>query len=246
MEQSMELRADQLPAAPPSHRRATDLKCTLICLVDPRALTRDCLSHCLQALGFPNLIALAEAEGEIISPTPPDLLLVNTGGNLLSDPAVRRTIHTARQRFPASPLIILADDDNPDDVREMIGLGVRGYIHTSLDLSVAAAALRLVLAGGTFIPVMRRGASGLASREPVRDSDHRADAQLTPREIEVLRHLEQGKTNREIAHELKMRESTVKSHVRQMKHKTQLRSRVELALKATRYLMSRDRGGPAS
>jgi DNA-binding NarL/FixJ family response regulator len=213
----------------------------LIYLIDPRALTRECLSRCLQSLGFTDLVALATTESKIASSASPNLVVLNLAGHPLQGATFCRTIQAARRRFPTVPLMILADRDSPETAKEAIGLGARGYIHTALDLSVVAAALRLVLAGGIFVPVTSRD-----DLKPAEQAHEDADPAypshtlLTPREMEVLRRLEQGKTNKEIAHELRMQESTVKSHVRQMKHKTRLRNRVELALRAASLLAARN------
>ena len=172
-------------------------------------------------------------------PSLPDLLILNLGHQPIQSPAGHRFIETEMARYTDVPFIVMADHDHPDMAFEAMRLGARGYIHTSLALSVAIAALRLVLAGGTFIPVAGPSGSAAAGRprpERAEPASAAVVGVLTPRELEVLRRIEQGMTNGQIAQALEMRESTVKTHVRQMKHKTGLRNRVELALKANRLL----------
>ena len=55
---------------------------------------------------------------------------------------------------------------------------------------------------------------------------------LTPRELEVLRHLAEGRSNKEIARELGITDGTVKLHVRSILGKLEVRSRVEAAVRA--------------
>ena len=67
--------------------------------------------------------------------------------------------------------------------------------------------------------------------EPVRTTDARF-SELTPREMEILRHLAAGQSNKAIARELGITIGTVKLHVRSILRKLQVRSRVEAAVRA--------------
>ncbi len=67
--------------------------------------------------------------------------------------------------------------------------------------------------------------------EPVEDQD-KGFADLTPREMEILCHLAEGKSNKVIARELGISNGTVKLHVRAILRKLQVRSRVEAAVLA--------------
>ena len=64
----------------------------------------------------------------------------------------QRQLTVLRANLYDVPIIILADHSRTDDVAEALRRGVRGYIPTTLHPSVAIEALRLVQAGGTFIP----------------------------------------------------------------------------------------------
>ena len=59
-------------------------------------------------------------------------------------------------------------------------------------------------------------------------------AQLTARELQVLRHVAKGQSNREIAEDLFISENTVKNHIRNLLEKLQLKSRMEAAMYAVR------------
>jgi two-component system NarL family response regulator len=62
-------------------------------------------------------------------------------------------------------------------------------------------------------------------------------AQLTARELQVLRQVSRGQSNREIAEELYISENTVKNHIRNMLEKLQMKSRMEAAMYAVRSNM---------
>lgn len=215
--------------------RSADPRSPIIYLIDPKRLTRECVTHSLQSLGgFSRVVAIPALESADPS-TSPDLMIVNLGSQPVRSVGATRVIEAVARWFTEVPFIVMGEHDHPDMAYEAIRLGARGYIHTSLALSVAAAALRLVLAGGTFVPGPALASNGEAPPLPDSDIDSNA-GMLTRREHQVLHKIHQGKTNRQIAQELHVRESTVKSHIRQIKHKTRLANRVELALNATRLL----------
>lgn len=128
-------------------------------------------------------------------------------------------------------VIVVSDDGDLDQIVEMLGQGVRGYIPTSAPLSEVMAAVRLVEAGGVFVPAdslkaaWRSAASTGASNPTPRGG-------VTPRQDAVLRLLGQGKPNKIIAYELCMAESTVKVHVRNMMKKFRAMNRTHLAFLA--------------
>jgi DNA-binding NarL/FixJ family response regulator len=112
--------------------------------------------------------------------------------------------------------------------------GVRGFITTSMELSEVGAAIRCVAAGGTFVPagILVRFAQDRQKPSECGPSENKDELfeSLTPRELEVLALLRKGKPNKIIAHELNIRESTVKVFVRQMFGKLRVGNRTELAV----------------
>jgi DNA-binding NarL/FixJ family response regulator len=116
--------------------------------------------------------------------------------------------------------------------------GVRGYIPTSVECEVLIAALRLINAGGTFVPagVLRSAATKQDTRfeNGRRGGLHALD--LTPRELSVIDLLREGKPNKLIAAQLEMQESTVKVHVRNILKKLNAVNRTQAASVANRLL----------
>lgn len=113
---------------------------------------------------------------------------------------------------------------------ELVGLGVKGYIPTSASAEVAVGVLRLVCAGGTYVPTSVLRSWTRAASEPA--TALAAWGRLTPREREVVNYLRRGLPNKLIAHELDMCEGTVKVHVRNVMKKLGVCSRAQFALQA--------------
>ena len=123
-----------------------------------------------------------------------------------------------------NPVVIVSDTDDLNHIIRILKSGVRGYIPTSLSFNVAVEALRLVKAGGVFIPASSIVPDG---SEPalVKNS-----ALLTERQMEVVEEIRHGKANKQIAYELKMSEHTVKVHLRHIMRKLKARNRTEVAV----------------
>ena len=184
------------------------------------------------------MAARTEEVGPLLRGTPPpDVVLCNI--TAMAEPQALAVIRQLTGALGGIPLIILTAHEEIDVVLEAFRLGVRGYIATSLGLSVALEAIRLVAAGGAFIPAA--SLSALMERQPhspapqVANSDQAEDEamrvtdELTPRQLAVLGCLREGKANKLIAHELGMCESTVKVHVRNILKKLGATNRTQAA-----------------
>ncbi len=121
-----------------------------------------------------------------------------------------------RERHPAIPVVVLSASENRDDVMRAIDGGAMGFIPKSQPSRVMISALRLVLAGGVYLPVEILGvAAAPATATPPASGAVRspADLGLTGRQSDVLALLIQGKPNKIICRELGLAEGTVKIHV---------------------------------
>jgi DNA-binding NarL/FixJ family response regulator len=111
---------------------------------------------------------------------------------------------------------------------DALELGVRGYIPTSVPFEIAIEAIRLVKVGGTFVPASSLLKSRKLADTPVADEPPNSEM-FTARQAAVVEALRRGKANKIIAHELNMRESTVKVHVRNIMKKLKAKNRTEVA-----------------
>lgn len=123
---------------------------------------------------------------------------------------------------PGSLIVVVSGEDDQRFVCQAIKDGAMGYIPKTSSEEVMREALRLVLAGGTYLPphVLEAPPDNLAI--------------LTSRQLEVLRLLVRGKQNKEIARELGITNSTVKAHIMEMGGRLAARNRVAIVSAAMR------------
>jgi DNA-binding NarL/FixJ family response regulator len=130
---------------------------------------------------------------------------------------------------PRIPVIVLAYNNDAELARTAICHGAKGYIPVTLGFEIAIEAVRFVLAGGTYVPMdclLARGGPGDAPSQPP------TSGLVTARELAVIRAIQKGKSNKVIAYELNMCESTVEVHVRNIMKKLNAKNRTEVAIKA--------------
>lgn len=112
-------------------------------------------------------------------------------------------LQAIRREDPAARCVVLTTYEGDEDIHQALAAGAAGYIIKAMSHDTLVDALRRVRAGRRFLPppVTR----SLATRTPNSD--------LSPREREVLSLMTQGKSNKDIAADLKITEATVKCHV---------------------------------
>jgi DNA-binding NarL/FixJ family response regulator len=164
------------------------------------------------------------------------LLLLNLGGTAASEPQSAELLRELIRQNPDVPVVVFADDDAPENVISAFRVGARGYIPTLMQPDLVLQALTFIIAGGSFFPPevllnmqpeSARRSTGLAERGDPVDG---VVAALTNRQMEVLALLRRGASNKLIARELRMCESTVKVHVRQIMQKLGVANRTQAAL----------------
>ena len=141
------------------------------------------------------------------------------------------------EKVPTAKILMLTVSDEEEDLYEAIKAGATGYLLKEVSIEEVAPAARAVVAGQSLIsPSMASKLLGefsnLAKRAEERTSV--PTPRLTDRELEVLRLVAQGKSNREIAGDLYISENTVKNHVRNILEKLHLHTRMEAVMYAVR------------
>src|SRR4051812_32022327 len=131
-------------------------------------------------------------------------------------------IKQIRGEFPAARIIVLTTFDGDEDIYRAVQAGAQGYLLKDMFFEELEAAIRKVHAGARLIPgsVAERLAARMSSSE------------LTGRELEVLRHIVDGKSNKEIGNALNISEATVKSHINNILSKLGVSDRTQAATTA--------------
>jgi DNA-binding NarL/FixJ family response regulator len=123
-----------------------------------------------------------------------------------------------RERHPAISVVMLSAFNDRDNVVRALDGGALGFIPKTGSRELLLSALRLILAGGIYIPpdiLTRAPAATAAAGEPVpvERRPSLAEFGLTERQVEVLALMMQGKNNKLICRALNLAEPTVKNHV---------------------------------
>jgi len=133
-----------------------------------------------------------------------------------------------RVEYSHLPIAVLSGWEDPELMQRALQLGAMGYIPKNTPAPVLIGAIRLILAGGVYIP------PGLLSCIPTDISKKMKIPQekerLTGRQLEVLALLQAGLSNKEIARELSISEATVKAHVTIILRSYRVSSRTQLQL----------------
>ena len=140
--------------------------------------------------------------------------------------------------LPGVRILVLTVSDEPDDLFEAVKAGVAGYLLKEVPIHEVAEAVRSVARGHAVVSPSMAGtlAAEFASLARRADAEqHRLQGtRLTAREVDVLKLVAQGRTNRDIGRLLFISENTVKRHVRSILEKLDVHSRMEAVLYAVR------------
>lgn len=156
----------------------------------------------------------------------PDLILLDLNMKGMSG---IETLRAMRDADIDARIIILTVSDAPDDLIAAIRAGADGYILKDND---PADMLHLIAAAMNGQTAISPELTSLLARALRQESvvEYRSQAHLTDREQAILQCLAEGKSNKLIARELEIMESTVKVHIRNLLKKLKFRSRVEAAV----------------
>ena len=198
-----------------------------VLITDDHAIVRTGLRTLLTA--DPSMELVGEASGgheaiQLVEQTQPDVLLLDLSMPDLDGIEVTRAVKSS---FPEVRVLVLTIHEDQGRMREAIRAGASGYILKRAAESELISAIHVLMRGDMYVdPAMMRDL--LSEAVP---PSGRADAvaeQLTPRELEVLKYIVQGYTNRQIGEELNISVRTVEGHRANLSAKLGLHSRVDL------------------
>jgi len=187
-----------------------------ILVVDDHALIREALRGVLRELEDDATIGEAadshQALQHLAEHPDVDLILLDlylpggSGFDLLTD---------LRQRFPAISVVVLSASSDRADITRALDLGALGFIPKSARREVMLSALKLIFAGGIYVPpeIFGRQKPAATMPSPTPRPHAAAELGLTERQMDVLELMMQGKSNKLICRALGIAEPTVKNHV---------------------------------
>jgi DNA-binding NarL/FixJ family response regulator len=203
-----------------------------VLLVDDQALFREGL-HTLLSVQ-PGLEIVGEAgNGEealrLAATLQPDVILMDMQMPVLDGPAATRQL---KSRQPGIKVIVLTTFDDDESVFEGLRAGAVGYLLKDTPSARLVEAIRMAARGESFLePSVAAKVVAEFARLSPRPAETLAEP-LSDREIEVLRMIAGGSSNREIAAGLVIAEGTVKNHVTNILAKLGVTDRTEAAVKA--------------
>lgn len=205
-----------------------------IAVIDEKQLTRSCFVHSLVAAdpshvvrGYASLRDWHQDGGG----RAPTIVLLCVTGQKAAEAIVELDLDFVARHGGEVRVILVCDVEDTHLVIAALGKGARGYIGMSASLEVALAAIRLVAAGGVFVPASgllpSKSRSGYVEEAQADVGSHQAA--FTPKQLAVIERLRQGESNKVIAYKLNMEECTVKVHIRNIMQKIRARNRTEIA-----------------
>jgi len=155
-----------------------------------------------------------------------DLSLTDTSGS--------RSIEFIREHYAQVPILIFSAFDSTDIVTQCFEYGVHGFVSKNSSMQVIVSAIRVVVAGGMYIPPAVARSMGFEPSEATESLLEPNDPKLhfTPKQQEVFEQLLLGLPNKVIARRLNIAEGTVKTHLHGIYQILRVNSRAQAILKS--------------
>jgi DNA-binding NarL/FixJ family response regulator len=224
----------------PDRRAGSEV--TRILIVDDHALFRVGIANILSR--EPDLDVVGEAEDSRSAvdralETSPDIVLMDLS---LPSPGGIETTQRIKRELPHTGVIVLAPNDDEDQLFDAIKAGAAAYVLKDIDPTDLIAIIRRVRSGEYLIndKVFRKPAVATRVLKEFRElavyGQEAAPifAPLSPREVEILDNIAQGMTNKQVAYALSISEQTVKNHMSSILRKLSVNDRTQAVVYAMR------------
>ena len=203
-----------------------------VMVIDDHTLFRSGLSELLGRRGIEVCAAVGDGEEgcRLAAELAPDIVLLDLR---MPEPDGLSVLGRMMARDPGCTVVVLTTSSDEHDLATSLRAGARGYLLKDMEPDQLVDALTAVVDGETVVaPEMTSILAKIVKGGTVESGRGDRFSSLTPRELEILRHLTEGRSNKAIARELGISDGTVKLHVRSVLRKLQVRSRVEAAVLA--------------
>jgi DNA-binding NarL/FixJ family response regulator len=202
-----------------------------ILLVDDQHLIRQGLKSMLESNAEIQVIGEAENGQRALEQIPtlqPDIVLMDVRMPVMDGVATTKAI---AQQYPDVKVLVLTTFDDDEYVFQAMRVGAKGYLLKDTEPDELMLAIRSVYKGQTLLGPGLFEKALIPIPVPVPSVEPPPElAQLTPRELDVLRLIASGANNREIAESLFLSENTVKNYVTNILSRLSLRDRTQAAL----------------
>lgn len=218
-----------------------------ILITDDHELIRDGLRYMLrqldedaiilEACNCTEAVAIAKEHGQL------DLILLDLS---MQDSDGIEALKILRDCVPSTPIVVVSGFEDQGTVNSVLDCGAQGFIPKSSNSEVMVSALRLVFAGGIYLPPQLLESNANISRKkasmkyPAETASTQAlnshtSQELTLRQLEVLSLICKGLSNKEICRKLGLAEGTVKIHVTAILKTLAVSSRTQAVLAAQKF-----------
>lgn len=196
-----------------------------VIIVDDHEAVREGLRWMLREDAVEILGEAADGEAllQMLETASPDAVLLD-----LSMPGMGGHEVLARLRAAGRtvPVVVLTMHDDDASVDRALGLGAAGYILKSAPRDEMLRALRAATSGGAYVqPSLAKPLIERHVALPVSETPGETAVQLTPRQVQLLRALAAGRSNKELAHELELSQATVKGYLKDLYRRLDVTSR---------------------
>lgn len=200
-----------------------------ILIADDHALFRDGLALRLenllpeavisQASGYSQVLKILKEDSNI------DILIMDVE---MQDMPWLDTLKRIRETAPKTKIIVVSASEDSRTIRTILATGVKGYIPKRSEVKVFNNALKLIFDGGTYVP------PNLIDNIPLNNLSGRNTGitTLTTRQSQVLDLIAQGKSNKQIAYDMGVSESTVKLHINALLRSLHVSNRTQAVITA--------------
>ena len=130
--------------------------------------------------------------------------------------------------LPQAAIVVVSASEDGRTIRSVMATGVKGYIPKRSDAKMFDNALKLILDGGTYVPPI------LINNPPINNLSTKSTGlkTLTNRQSQVLDLIAQGKSNKQIAYDMGVSESTVKLHINALLRSLHVSNRTQAVITA--------------
>jgi len=212
-----------------------------ILLVDDHALFREGMRYVLQQLrgGVSEIFEAGNfSDGCKLAGQHPELDLAILDLNMPGSES-STSVKFFHHCYPHIPIVVISGEESQVVMEMVMNDGAMGFVGKNSSVPVLLDALNLVLAGGIHIPPKllqkHEGASEKRPDNAERRNSRATEYGLTARQMQVLTHMANGLSNREIADKMCLAEGTVKAHLASMYQALHVNSRLEAVRVAEKF-----------